>query len=191
MTSSLRPGQAAADRPAPGSPRPPARSCRAGKVPARPEPVHDVLGQIARRGVGDPDRLRDRRQHKLDLADRLQPDQPDPVRKGIPQPSGHVQRQPRLADPAGTGQRDQPHSRTAQQIIEVGQLDIAPDQGSQWNRQWWRIGHRISAYAEIDPVSSDARCATFILIGQQIFRSCELSYVIMSPHPSSGYSVAG
>jgi len=71
--------------------------------------------------------LGDRRDNEVGVADRRQTDEGDTVRELGRQVGADLERQPRLADPAGTGQRQQPHT-LAQSGGDLGDLPLAADE---------------------------------------------------------------
>ena len=58
--------------------------------------------------VGEPDRMGDRTRDLLDVADRLERDEPDAVGVSVGGRGGELERKARLADPSGSGQREEP-----------------------------------------------------------------------------------
>jgi len=72
------------------------------------QPFLEDLARCAPGGLGDPDRRRKSRGDEDRLAHRLERDEEDPVREVLCRVRGDLERQPRLARPAGSGQRHQP-----------------------------------------------------------------------------------
>ena len=69
----------------------------------------------------------DQHRHELGIVERRQLDQRDPVGVMVEQAAADLDRQPRLADTAGAGQRHQPMlPQTRRDLVEIG---FATDQG--------------------------------------------------------------
>jgi hypothetical protein len=83
-------------------------------------------------GGGDPGRV----------AHRGQGDEVDAVREPGQQAAGGLQREARLARPAGAGEGDQPHVVVAEQLGDRAQVRLAPDERGGDRRQ---VGHRRQA----------------------------------------------
>lgn len=76
------------------------------------------------------------RQHRR-IGDARQPHQPHSVGESAPQARTHAQRQPRFADPAHSGERDQPG--IGEQPLGLGQLTATADETRQLGRQVPRL----------------------------------------------------
>ncbi len=91
--------------------------------PALPQ----VLGEHARRApagfVVHAQRLEHGVRHERGVLQPGELDQPDAVGERAGQPGGGLHGQPRLADPARAGQRDQPRPR--QQVLDLGHVGLA------------------------------------------------------------------
>ena len=89
--------------------------------------------------LGDPQHGRHRLGHRGRVSDRGQLDHPHAVGEVVGQPVGNLQRQPRLAHPAGAGQRHQP--MRLERLLHLDQFD------SRGRRSSWRApqipGHRV------------------------------------------------
>ncbi len=81
------------------------------------------------RAIGNPETQRgpDGRRDEVRVRQRRQFDDPRPIRKFRPQTACHLDTQPRLADPAGSGQGDQPVR--LDQPHDIRQFGLASDQG--------------------------------------------------------------
>ena len=95
--------------------------------------VAQGLLQRLARGFLDAEHLRQRAAHQRRIEQRGEVDEPDAVPKGIEHFGGSLQCQPRLADAAGSRQRQQ--SRRRQQPLEFGDLPLAADEGREHLRQ--------------------------------------------------------
>jgi hypothetical protein len=69
-------------------------------------------------------------------------DEDHPVGKGLVQPAGDRDRQPRLAHPPGAGESQQPDSIVLQGGSQRRELRLAPNEPSQWHRQRDGTGSR-------------------------------------------------
>jgi hypothetical protein len=87
-----------------------------------------ALDDHARRGG-------DARQHQLGLSDGLERYEHRPPRVAIVQLLAHRDRQPRLADAAGSGEGDQPDLRLREQFRDLDDVLLAPDQRRRRHRQ--------------------------------------------------------
>ena len=76
-----------------------------------------------------------RGQHQLGLGDRSQRHEDRALRVAIIQLGPHRDRQPGLADAAGAGEGDQPDSGRLQQLRDIGDVVLAPDQRRRGHRQ--------------------------------------------------------
>ena len=83
---------------------------------------HDVQRR-ARALDGRAQRGRDAGEHQLGLGDRSERHERRALRVAIVQVRAHGDRQPRLADAAGTGEGDQPHLRRLEQLRDL--VDVA------------------------------------------------------------------
>ncbi len=96
-----------------------------------------MLGQgLRQRSTGffaDADRLRRRSDHARRLVDVRQLDQADPVAPLCRHVRRDAQREPRLAEPGCSRDGEQPG--LAEQIDELGQLLLTPDEAGQLSRQ--------------------------------------------------------
>lgn len=72
--------------------------------------------------------LGNRRADQVGIADRRQRDKVDAIDKMVEQVRRHLQRQPRLADAAGAGQREQTNLFLQQQVLDGGQVMVAPNE---------------------------------------------------------------
>jgi hypothetical protein len=126
-------GRPPAARPPPRRPRPAARGCPAPAGPGDPQvPGHrigggPVAGHVQAVGDGLP--------HHPGIAHSRQRDEEHTVRERLIQRGRRGQRQPRLADPAGAGQRHQPDLRPAQRGADLLQVVVPADQRRQRHRQ--------------------------------------------------------
>lgn len=98
---------------------------------------HEVDGR-AGRVVHQPQRPGDRRRDQIRVADRLQGDEPHPVRMALRGRRRDLEREPGLAGPAGSGERQQPGA--LEQGGGLGDLPLAPDERGQLRRQIVRSG---------------------------------------------------
>ena len=103
----------------------------------RREVLHEQLEGGADAAVGQPDRTRDRARHESRLGERLERDEPRPVRIPVRGRRGDLERQARLADPAGPGEREQ--ARRVEEQERGGQFVVAADERRQLGRQVVRL----------------------------------------------------
>ena len=97
------------------------------------QPVHDhVAGGPAAR-FAEPEGARDLRGHEPGVAHRVEGDEEDAVREAVDRVAGHLDREPRLAGAARTGQRDEPVAR--QQPVDRDPFGVAPDERGELGRQ--------------------------------------------------------
>ena len=88
------------------------------------------VGEFAQvQGVGD------RRDDEVGIADRREGDEDRAVGEVRLQFGRHFDRQARLADPAGTGQRDEPDLGASQQVADGRELPLPADQRRERDRQ--------------------------------------------------------
>ena len=86
-------------------------------------------------GIRQVERLGDRRGDQAGVAERGQPDEPDPVREAAAQVAGHLEREAGLPHAAGSGERDEANVRPAQQIGDGRDVGGAADERGERRRQ--------------------------------------------------------
>jgi hypothetical protein len=96
----------------------------------------DPLDVLLAPRIPDLERLHDRRGHELRVGDRRQQHHRDVVDDRGSGLLRKLEREAGFADAAGTGQRQQAHMRTAQQLERLAQLLLAADDGGQRRRRW-------------------------------------------------------
>ena len=79
--------------------------------------------------------LRDRGRDELAVADRRERHEAGAVGEPLLQPAGDLEREPRLARPAGAGEREQARARPMEQLAQVLELALAPDERAGRGRQ--------------------------------------------------------
>ena len=94
-------------------------------------PVADMRGEVAVRA----DRRADRRQHDLRVTDGLQADPPDAVLVVVHCFRGCLDSEPRLPGAARPGQREQANLRVSEQLQDLAELLLAPDERCRLLRQ--------------------------------------------------------
>ena len=97
------------------------------------QPLHELVARRLRRGLGKAERRRDPRRNEGRIADRLERDEPCPVVVLVGDVGGELERQPGLARPARTGQREQPRLR--QQLAGLLQLRVPADEARELRRE--------------------------------------------------------
>ena len=121
--------------------------------------VGQVLDQAIERGpariLAQPERGAGRRSDMLGGGQRRELDQPDAVARAVEQLGRGLQRESRLAGAAGAGQRHEP--RAPQQVRDVGDLALAPDQRARLLGQVVAQA-RIAERAQRREVLVQARC---------------------------------
>ena len=137
VTSAVRPGQAASRSATTGArPRAPARSCRGPGAGGRRRSTAQTCSARRLAGVS-------RTPSAWAIVGRTRPGSATAARATKATPSGKspaiarrdADRQPRLADAARPGQRQQPHVVAPQQRADRGDLALAADEGVSGNRQ--------------------------------------------------------
>ncbi len=96
------------------------------------EVVHDDQQLAARRLA---DRRLQLRTHQARIVQRGERHEPRALREPLTEPVCELQREPRLADPARPGQREQPHVRVGQHARGDLQILLAPEQRRRGQRQ--------------------------------------------------------
>ena len=100
----------------------------------------DAIGPRPPRLLSDPQRRRHRLRHQLRLAQPGEIHDPCAVSEGVCLFGGKLQREPGLADPARTSQREQPG--TAEQAGQLGEFLFASDQAR------WQSGQVVRQHIE-------------------------------------------
>ena len=95
-------------------------------------PAGEALGQrrcdrIAS-GTADLQGLRDGREHQSGILERRKRYPPDAVGEAVGGAGRGLQRQPRLPDPAGTGQGDEPHILAGEQLSNGSERVLPPEE---------------------------------------------------------------
>ncbi len=104
--------------------------------PARPQNARQALhGRRGRPSSGSTERFGDGGSTRAGSAIAARGTKATPSGKSPAEAGSDLERQPRLADPARTGQGDQAHVRAAQQPGDRRDLGLAADEGGQRGRQ--------------------------------------------------------
>ncbi len=83
----------------------------------------------------DPESQSDGRRDEVGILERRKSDEDDAVGELVEQLGSHLHCEPRLARPAGAGQRDEPDFRSPDQIHHLPDLALATNQGRRLTRQ--------------------------------------------------------
>jgi hypothetical protein len=102
-------------------------------------------------------RREDRGRDQAWVADRLERDEPDAVGEPLRDVGSQLQRQPRLAGPARSGQRQEPGG--PEQLARLGQLRLAADEARQLRRQVVRAAIQRADRRELGPLALDDELA--------------------------------
>jgi hypothetical protein len=103
--------------------------------PTARESPREVVHRHPARVLGDAERLRDGRQHERRIPQRRQRYPEHAVGKVVGYIGSGLQGEPRLARPARTRQRQEPHVRLEQQAPHRGQFRVSPDKRRRWHRE--------------------------------------------------------
>ena len=104
-------------------------------------PIGEIVEEsLSRRSAGDvaqAERGDDRRSDEVRVGDRIERDEPDAIGKGGSRAPGKLDRQARLAGPAGSQEGDEAVVR--QQPLELDELALAPDEARHPRREVGRL----------------------------------------------------
>src|SRR4029450_8793566 len=106
---------------------------RAGGGLALGEPLDKLLARAFRRGLRQPERRRNPGWHHRRVPDRLDGPEHRPLVLLVRYVGGELERQPRLAGPAGARERQQAGGR--EELRRLLQLRLATDEARQLGRQ--------------------------------------------------------
>jgi hypothetical protein len=100
-----------------------------------PQKPREILCKRVATHCADPERLCSGRQDEVGILKRRKAEEDDAVCERVGKLSGGLDGEPRLAGPAGAGQRDQPDIGTPQQLGHVLDLALATDERRRLARQ--------------------------------------------------------